>query len=70
MHDFRLQNEVTIVALHAVTEAAQEWMDDNLPEDRMSWMGGAVIEPRYVQDILTGIEDAGLSVAGDIDDGY
>jgi hypothetical protein len=61
--DFTVQNEGTIYSLYANTEAAREWVNGHLPEDRMTWAGnGAVIEHRYICDIVAGIEADGLKV--------
>ena len=62
--DFKFTSHGTICVLDALTPAAQEWADENLPEDRTMWgTCGTVIEPRYAGDILEGIVNNGLTVA-------
>lgn len=62
--DFTVFDHGSIVILNALTEQAQAWVDEHLPEDRLTWgVNGVVIEPRYVDAIIEGIIDAGLDVA-------
>lgn len=42
---------------------AAVWVNSHLPADAQRWAGGVVIEPRYADDILAGIESDGLEVA-------
>lgn len=61
--DFRLQREGSISILYVETDAAQQWVADHIPSDATWWgRNGLVIEWRYVDDILFGIENDGLSV--------
>lgn len=61
--DFELQNEGSLVILHPLNDAAGEWIDEHLYTEQTQWWGGGiVIEPRYVEDILDGISDVGLTV--------
>lgn len=66
-HDFRVQNEGSIVVLHPCNDAARSWIDANLYENSDDepltwWGGGVVVEHRFVEEILNGISDAGLTV--------
>lgn len=61
--DFTYENFGSVVILTANSDAAKAWVEDHLPEDRMTWgRAGTVIEPRYVDDILQGIAADGLTV--------
>lgn len=61
--DFCVDNHGSILILNANTEAAREWVEAHLPEDRQTWGKiGTVVEPRYIGDIVAGIEGDGLSV--------
>lgn len=62
MTDFRFTNHGSITILTPLTEAAQEWVDENLPEDALGFGGGVVIEPRYAGSILEGLQDDGLTI--------
>ena len=59
--DFSLTDHGSIVLLYPHTDAAHDWLADNVEEDGPRW-GGAfwVIEPRYMADIVAGMEEAGL----------
>lgn len=60
--DFTVQNEGSIVLLHPITAAANEWCDEFLPEDASRFGHAYAIEHRYIDDILHGIIEAGLEV--------
>jgi hypothetical protein len=60
--DFTLQPEGTLAVLYAYSEAADTWCKEHLPDDAMRWAGGIVVEHRYVQDIVAGIAEDGLTV--------
>jgi len=63
--DFRLQNEGSIVLLHPLTPNAVAWVNENIGADsgyQPMWPS-VLIEPRYVEPIVQGIADAGMSVA-------
>jgi hypothetical protein len=61
--DFVFENFGSVCILTAVSDQAKAWVEDHLPEDRMTWgRNGSVIEPRYVDDILSGIVADGLTV--------
>ena len=55
MADFFIRHEGTISLLFPESEAAREWVEEHLPDDLLTWAGAAVIEHRYVPDILAGI---------------
>lgn len=61
--DFLVQNHGSICILQALTEAAKDWVNEHLPEDAQTWgTNGTMVEPRYLQPILAGIEADGLSI--------
>jgi hypothetical protein len=61
--DVAVQNGGTIFVVHAQTEAGEQWIDENLPDDAMSFGGGIVVEHRYIDDIVAGMRADGLTVA-------
>ena len=63
MPDFHLIDHGSICILRGATDAAREWMDEYLPEDALTWAGGVVIEPRYVDDIVSGLLADDLTIA-------
>lgn len=60
--DFAVRDEGTIVLLTPQSEEARTWVAENLPEEAMTWGAAVVIEHRYADDIITGIEADGLTV--------
>jgi len=65
MKDFNLIDHGLIVLLIPTSDAGREWAEDHLPEDRQRWgHESTVVEPRYVADIVHGINDAGLEISG------
>jgi hypothetical protein len=59
--DFRVDNQGTIVLLFADSDAAKQWVTDNLPGDALEFGGATVVEHRYIEDILFGIHNDGLT---------
>jgi hypothetical protein len=62
--DFDVMDEGTIFILTPLTDAAQEWVDANLPSERIEFFGGIVIEHRCIDAILEGAHNDGLKVPG------
>jgi hypothetical protein len=63
MHaDFIIADHGSIALLTPASKAGREWANEHLPQDAMYWNGAIVIEPRYVDDIIEGIQCDGLSV--------
>lgn len=63
-HDFRVSGGGTVYLLLPVTAAAKAWVAEHIPDDAQ-YLGYAVaIEHRYVMDIIQGIREDGLTVAG------
>lgn len=63
--DFEAVDHGSIVMLAAITEAAHDWENDNLPEDRLIFGAATAIEPRYFGGIVEGIIGDGLTVTLD-----
>jgi hypothetical protein len=62
--DFVFSDEGSIVMLQPVSDAAKDWADENLPDDRLVWGPHVIVEHRYFADIAEGIEADGLVLAG------
>jgi hypothetical protein len=61
--DFLLEDHGSLVLLQPVTAAALEWVKDNIGADngyQPCWPT-VTVEPRYVQPILDGIREAGMT---------
>lgn len=63
--DFRARNEGSIWLLFADTDAARCWEYEYLPREATKWGNATVIECRYVEEVVRGIIDSGLTVMGE-----
>lgn len=62
MSDFMVANHGSIFLLQPVTEAAQQWIEEHLPDDRQTIGNAVAVEHRYIGAIVEGIEEDGLEV--------
>lgn len=60
--DFVVENHGSIFLLTPLTPSANSWVEEHLPEDRMTFGGSIVVEHRYISDIVHGIQNDGLAV--------
>lgn len=60
--DFEVNDCGSIMILQPMTEAAQTWSETHLPSDKLMFNGGVVVEPRYIADLVEGIQGDGLKV--------
>jgi hypothetical protein len=60
--DFICESHVSLFLLRPLSPAAFDWIEEHLPTDRLTCGNADVIEPRYVWNIILGIQDSGLSV--------
>lgn len=63
MTDFTIRDEGSIFLVLPVTEEAQTWVNENIPDDGMTYGGAVVVEHRYIEPIVCGIIADGLTVA-------
>ena len=63
MADFQIVNHGSIVVITPLSEAGEQWREEHISADALSWGRGFVCEPRYVADIVEGIESDGLEFA-------
>ena len=61
--DFSFADHGSVCLLTPLTDAAEAWVDENLPDSAMTFGSAVVIEPRYAGPILEGISADGLEVA-------
>jgi len=62
MADVNIENHGSLVLLRPLTEAASDWLDENISEDAQHFGGAVVVEPRYVEAIVEGMQNDGLEV--------
>jgi hypothetical protein len=62
--DFLLRDEGSIVLLTPCSEAAREWIDEHIGQDNgfQPYFPTIVVEPRYIVEIVDGIQNDGLMV--------
>lgn len=60
--DFIVENHGSIFLLQPLTAAANSWVSEHLPEDRLTFGGAVVAEHRLIWTILEGIQSDGLTV--------
>ncbi len=60
--DFTVQNEGTIFLLTPVSDLAVDWAEHHLPQDSQHFGGSIVVEHRYIENIVAGIQNDGLTV--------
>ena len=60
--DFMVNNAGSIIVLYPQTEAARQWIDEHIGEDKgfQPWYPNVIVEPRYIEAILEGIDSDGL----------
>jgi hypothetical protein len=61
--DFEIENHQSIFLLRPLTPAAESWIEEFLPQDRMSFGSAVVVEHRYIADIVEGIRNDGFTVS-------
>ncbi len=62
MADVNIENHGSLVLIRPLTEAASDWLDENISEDAQHFGGAVVVEPRYVEAIVEGMRNDGLEV--------
>jgi hypothetical protein len=60
--DFYCENHGSIFLLRPVSPVAFSWIEENLPEDRMTFGGAVAVEWRFIGDIVQGAIADGLVV--------
>jgi hypothetical protein len=60
--DIQFENHGSVWLVRPLTVVGREWIDENVSDDAQ-WFGGALaVEPRYVGDIVEGMQIDGLEV--------
>lgn len=62
MFDFKVTNHGSVWIVTPETNEGVMWVDENVSEERTNFCGGFSVEPRYIPDLIDGIEQAGLSI--------
>jgi hypothetical protein len=62
--DVEVENHGSLILVRPLTPAACDWCEEHIPEDAQWWARAVVVEPRYVADIVQGMQNDGLTVGG------
>jgi hypothetical protein len=60
--DFEVSGGGSLYTLLPLTEVARQWVEEHLPEDRMTFGKAVVVEHRYIEDIVRGAQADGMVV--------
>ena len=62
--DATITNAGTLFQITPHTQAAKDWLRDNVEAEGFMWLGSSLcVEPRYIVDLAQGMFDAGLKVS-------
>jgi hypothetical protein len=62
--DFHLAVDGSMGRLMPLSQAAEDWIVANIPEDAQRWGSAVIIDHRAVDDIIEKLAEAGLSITG------
>lgn len=62
--DFTVMNYGSLVMVTPLSDAAQEWIAENVDQEGWQWFGGGLaVEHRYADDLIDGMLNDGLKGA-------
>lgn len=61
--DVTVENHGSIYLVTPHSDQGREWIEGHVSEDALWYSSGLVVEPRYVEDLIGGMEGDGLIVA-------
>jgi hypothetical protein len=61
--DVAVENHGSVVMVNPITRDAVEWVSENVAVESWAWLGRSfAVDPRYVDDLISGMVDFGLVV--------
>ena len=64
MTDFRTANHGTVILIWPVSDAAHQWVEENVITEPWQWFGGALgVDHRFARDLIDGITAAGFEIS-------
>jgi hypothetical protein len=60
--DVGVNDQGSIFLVRFYSAAANEWLAEHLPEDAQFWHGKLVVEHRFIDNIIAGLQGDGLTV--------
>jgi len=61
--DFVCCDHGNVVIINAISERAEQWFELHIEEDCPRIGRGVAVEPRYLETLIWGIQESGLTVA-------
>lgn len=62
-HDFEVYHAGSIVQIKPISQAATDWLDENVESEGWQWLGRSLsIEHRLAEPVIEGMLDAGLEM--------
>jgi hypothetical protein len=58
--DFSVANHGSIFIISPLTDSAKDWIAENVSDESQWFGGGLVVEHRYVDTLVEGMENDGL----------
>ena len=63
MSDFQIADHGTIICVRPLSEAALQWIDENVVSEPWQWVqGGLCVEAGFARDLIIEIEEAGFGI--------
>jgi hypothetical protein len=64
MPDFLIADHSSIITIAPVSEAAQDWIDENVASEPWQWLGGALcVDHRCARDLVAEIAATGFDIS-------
>ena len=60
--DFSVENHGSIFLVHPLTDAAREWISENVAPDSQFWGRALAVEHRFIGDLVRGARADGLVI--------
>lgn len=62
-YDLLFENHFSLFLIRPVSKLGQQWLDENVGENTLTFGEAVVCEPRYVEGIFLGAQSDGLVVS-------
>lgn len=63
--DFSVTNQGSVIGITPLTDAASEWIDDNVHSEGWQWMGSTLyVDARFADALVEGMMADGLEMEG------
>ncbi len=59
--DYQIENHGSIILVRPLSSACNEWLEENVTTDALYFGPALAVEPRYLEDLIAGMVEAGLT---------